>query len=284
MILVTGASGHIGRRAAELLAGSGQALRLLVRDNERAPKLPGAETVCGDYAQPEGLDAAFRGISTALVVSVSGEPGKRAELHRNAFEAAARGGVGHVVYLSLEGSSPQSKYPYSRDHYASEQCLAATGLPHTILRNAFYIDMFLHQFDDDGVIRGPAGQGRGAFVSREDVAQTVAALLRSPRGGIHVVTGPEAITVGEVARRLSVLAGRPLRYVDAPAVTRESETWKNELKRGWFEAIAVGELETTTDAVRRFSGRPPLTAEAYFGAFPDLLEPLASAATRRSAQ
>jgi NAD(P)H dehydrogenase (quinone) len=158
MILLTGASGHIGRRAAELLAASGQALRLMVRASERAPKMPLAENVRGDYGRLESLDAPFRGIATALVISVSGEPGKRAVLHRSAFEAAARAGVGHVVYLSLQSSSPHSKYPWSRDHFVSEQSLAATGLPHTVLRNAFYMDMFLHQFDNDGVIHGPGAR------------------------------------------------------------------------------------------------------------------------------
>ena len=64
------------------------------------------------------------------------------------------------------------------------------------------MDMFLHQFDNDGVIHGPPGQGRGAFVSREDVARTVASVLIAPPGGIQAVTGPESITVGDVARRL----------------------------------------------------------------------------------
>jgi hypothetical protein len=74
------------------------------------------------------------------------------------------------------------------------------------------------------------------------------------------------------------------RYVDAPAILRESESWKNELKSGWFEAIAAGELEHTTDAVRRFTGKQPLTIETYFSAFPALLEPLTAAAMRRQAR
>ena len=175
MVLITGASGRIARRTAELLASNGRALRLMTRTPQRVPELARAEVVYGDFAEPASLDRAFAGVTTALVVSGSAEPGKRALLHRNAFEAAARARVQHVVYLSLEGSSPESKYPYSRDHALSEQYLAASGLPFSVLRNAFYIDMFLDMFNAAGVIRGPAKQGRAAFASREDCARVAAA-------------------------------------------------------------------------------------------------------------
>src|ERR1700690_26423 len=100
-ILITGASGRIARRTAQLLASQGCRLRLMTRHPLRAPTLPGAEIVRGDFAEPPTLQDAFEGIAAALVVSASGEPGQRARLHRNAFEAAARARVGHVVYLSL---------------------------------------------------------------------------------------------------------------------------------------------------------------------------------------
>ena len=137
VILITGASGRVARRVAERLARDGHRLRLMTRSPQLAPKLAGAETVRGDFAEPATLEGAFAGVSAALVVSASGESGERAEQHRNAFQAAARAGVGHVVYLSLQGAAPDSKYPFSRDHYLSEQYLFATGLPSTVLRNAF---------------------------------------------------------------------------------------------------------------------------------------------------
>ncbi|HEX3876366.1 MAG TPA: SDR family oxidoreductase [Bryobacteraceae bacterium] len=281
LILITGASGRIGGRVAELLARDGQRLRLMTRGGERAPKLPGAETVRGDFAEPATLETAFAGASAALVVSVSGKPGERARVHRNAFEAAARARVGHVVYLSMIGAAEDSKYPYSRDHYQSEQYLFATGLPCTVLRDAFYLDMFLEKFDAAGVIRGPAEQGRGAFVSREDVARCAAAVLQQQPGGIYDVTGPEALSVAEIAGRLSALVGRPLRYENESADAardRLSKTeplpWRVDLSAGWFEAIAAGELKRVSDTVLRFTGTAPLTLEAYFQAFPELLHPL----------
>ena len=148
MFLITGASGRVARRVAELLAQRGFGLRLMTRTPQRAPRLEGVEVVRGDFAAPATLDDAFAGVSNALVVSGSGRPGERARLHENAFEAAARACVGHVVYLSLQGASSISRYPFSRDHKLSEQYLAAIGIPYTVLRNAFYLDMFLEKFDN----------------------------------------------------------------------------------------------------------------------------------------
>ena len=280
MLLITGASGRIGRRAAMLLAQQGHNLRLMTRTPQGVPKLAGAEIVRGDFAEPATLDDGFAGVAAALVVSAAGKPGERALLHRNAFQAAARARVGHVVYLSLQGASPSSKYPYSRDHALSEEYLAATGVPHTVLRNAFYGDMFLEAFDVEGVMRGPAGRTGGAFVSREDAARTAAAVLANAPGGTHDVTGPEALDLAEVARRFSALTGRRLCYqpesVEAARARLsqdEPAAWRVDLTVGWFEAIAAGELRQTSDSVLRFTGKEPMRLEEYFTLFPELLQP-----------
>jgi len=283
LILITGASGRIGGRTAGLLSRDGYRLRLMTRQSERLPDVPGAETVRGDYAEPATLGSVFAGVDTALIVSASGEPGKRALHHRNAFEAAAKAKVKHVVYLSMQGAAEDSKYPFSRDHYLSEQFLAATGLKYTVLRDAFYIDMFLTEdkFDSEGVLRGPAGEGRAAFVSREDVAQTTAAALQTQPEGIYDVTGPEAPSVAEVVAKLSALTGRTLRFEDeTPAGMRirltmqNLQPWQIGLSVGWFQAIAAGELARVSDTVRSFTGTSPMGTEEYFGKFPELLRPL----------
>src|ERR1019366_2222895 len=147
--------------------------------------------------------------------------------------------------------------------------------------NAFYLDLFLDMFDTTGVIRGPAKQGKGAFVSREDCARAAAAALTASPGGTYDVTGPEALSIADVARRLSDIVGRELRYEDESVESgREwrsklgEPAWRVELSLGWHEAIAAGELDRTSDTVRRFTGKRPLDIEKYFTAFPDLLRPL----------
>jgi NAD(P)H dehydrogenase (quinone) len=130
--------------------------------------------------------------------------------------------------------------------------------------------------------RSAGRRGRvGAFVSREDVARTAAAVLRNRPTGIHDVTGPEALSVADIAGRLSALVGRQLRYEDESADAArerlsglEPQAWRVDLSVGWFEAIAAGELERTSDTVLHFTGAPPLTLEDYFREFPGLLRAL----------
>src|ERR1019366_5158510 len=148
-----------------------------------------------------------------------------------------------------------------------------------VLRNAFYMDMVLEKFDAGGVVRGPARQGRGAFVSREDVARTAAAVLLKQPGGTYDVTGPEALSVAGIAGRLSPLVGRQLRYEDESADAArerlsklEPLAWRVELSVGWFLAIAAGGRGGSTrtdppfhrngaaDARRLFPGIPGVTA------------------------
>lgn len=282
-ILVTGANGHVGRRIAERLLSQGFGVRLMTRHPAKLVPVPGSEVVQGDYVDPSSLDMAFRGIDRAFIVSGYAAPGARALLHKNAFEAAARAQVEHVLYLSFQGASPSSKFAMSRDHAQSEHYLAATGLSFTAQRDNWYMDLLPSMFNAQGIIRGPANQGEVAFVSREDVAQAVAARLAQPSSTseTYEVTGPEALTLAEVAQRLSALVGRPLRYEEESR--EEAYAWRNQLGApswevdswvGSYEAFAAGELAQTSDAVRKLIGREPFTLEKYFTSFPHLLEPL----------
>lgn len=286
LTLITGVSGHIGRRVADILAEHGQATRLLVRSNaSRAPRLANSEVVVGDYADPDALDRAFAGIRQALIVSVYAEPGRRALLHKNAFDAAARANVAHVVYTSFQGAALDSKFPYSRDHYQSEQYLHASGVPYTLLRDCLYADMAPGFFDGHGVLRGPAGDGAVAWVAREDVARAIAAALANPdgAGSTYDLTGPEAFTLADTAKRLSALCGRALRYenesLDAARDWRGrlgAPAWEVDVWVGTYLAIMAGELSGVSDAVRQLTGREPYRLEAYFAERPELLANLRS--------
>ena len=263
MILVTGATGHVGGRAAELLARRGLPLRLMVRDPRRAPRIE-AEVVTGDYADPPSMDRAFAGVDTLFVVSGEAPPHERARLHANAFAAAQRAAVGHVVYLSLQGSGPDSAYPFACDHWESEQALRRTGLPHTILRNGKYAEQIVGMIGDDGVVRGPADDGPVAWISREDSARMVAAVLADPPGGTVEYAGAEALTLVETMAVLSSVVGRRLSYAEespetvrARSVVRDEPAWRGDLAVGTYLAIARGEYARTSDAFERLVGEPP---------------------------
>ena len=282
MILITGATRHIGRRCAQILADH-LPLRLMARDPSRVEYVPGAEVVRGDYADPGSLDAAFTDVEVALIVSGNAEPMVRARLHANAFEAAARAKVRHLVYLSFEGASSHSKFPYWRDHFASEKALGHSGVSFTALRDNMYMDLLPTMLDEYGILRDPGRGGKAAFVAREDVAQVAAAVLRNPpaSSATYNVTGPEALSLEEAVHRLAAKVGRRLHYV--PETVEEGRAWRSKLASepwevdvwiGSYLAIAAGELEATSDTVERFTGREPLSLDAYFDSRPELLDPL----------
>lgn len=283
MILITGATGHLGSRTAQLIAEEELPVRLMARDPSKAISIPGAPVVQGDYGDPASLDRAFEGIDVALIVSGHAKPLERARLHQNAFEAAARAGLRHLVYLSFQGASPHSAFPFSRDHFATEKALAASGIPFTVLRDNLYMDLLPEMFDEHGILRDPGRGGRAAFVSREDVAQVAAAALRRPppTSATYDVTGPEALGLEETVHKLAARLGRRLHYV--PETLEEGRAWRAKLASepwevdvwvGSYLAIAKGELAHTSDTVQRFTGRPPMSLDAYLDARPDVLGPL----------
>jgi NAD(P)H dehydrogenase (quinone) len=285
MILITGASGHVGRRVAELLSKDELPMRLMAHESMKVPLLPHAEYVIADYVNTDSLDRAMKGIERAFIVSGQTRPGERAKLHRNAFQAAARAGVKHVVYLSFQNASPDSKSPFGCDHYESEQYLAEAGVPFTALRDSIYMDLLSVMPNEQGVIRGPAENGKAAFVSREDVAQVAAVVLKDPQKatGFFNVTGPEAISLGEAAERLAKICHRDICYQNE--TVEEARKWRSQGAEEWevncwvgsYLAIAAGEVEQLSDTVQRLTGREPMTLEAYFNSYYPLVVKLKAA-------
>jgi len=108
----------------------------------------------------------------------AGETPRRVQQHRGFIDAAAAAGVGHVVYTSFFGASPTATFTLARDHWYTEQHLQASGMEYTFLRDNLYADLFPVLAGEDGVLRGPAGQGRVAGVAQDDIAEVTAAILQ----------------------------------------------------------------------------------------------------------
>lgn len=271
MIALTGATGAVGGRVAQMLAD--QPLRLLVRDPARAPQIDDAEVVAFDYAaDPDALAAALDGVDTLFFVS-GAESADRRQQHRHVVDAATRAGVGHVVYTSFAGAAPDATFTLGRDHADTEAALRDSGLRTTLLRDNLYSDLLPFFADDGGAIRGPAGTGRVAAVARADVAAVAAAVLGDPTshaGAAYTLTGPEALTMNEIAERAGAVVGRSLRFVDqtldeayAQRATDFPGTppWQLDAWVSTYTAIADGSLAEVSPDVERLTGRPALTLE-----------------------
>ena len=262
---VTGSTGRLGAKVARRLVARGHEQVLLVRDRSRAPALRGAVVREADYADTQQSRSALQGVGTLFMVSASETP-DRVERHRAFIDAAVAAGVGHLVYVSFQGAAPDATFTLARDHWATEEHLRSAGLSHTILRDSLYADFLPLMVGEDGVIRGPAGQGRAAVVAQDDIADAAVTVLLAP--GNHAsqtydLTGPEALTLDEAARVLSEVTGRPTRYhaetVEEAYASRArygAPDWQVDAWVSTYTAIAAGELATVSDAVPRLTGHP----------------------------
>lgn len=279
MIGLTGATGAVGGQVARALAGS--PLRLLVRDPGRAPMIAGAEVVAFDYAaEPGVLAEALDGVDVLFFVSAA-EAADRRKQHRNVVEAAAAAGISHVVYTSFAGAAPDATFTLGRDHADTEAAIHESGLTATLLRDNLYSDLLPFFADTGGAIRGPAAGGQVAAVARSDVAAVGAELLRDPAAHadqVYTLTGPEALTMSEVAERAGAHLGRPLRFENQTVAQAHDQRaadypgtpqWQLDAWVSTYTAIADGSLAQVTDHVEQLLGRPAATIEqALLGAYP----------------
>jgi len=267
LIAISGATGNIGRGVAHNLVGTDTRLRLIVRDASRAPA--GATDVAeANYGDRAAAEAALRGVDVLFMVSAA-ESADRLDQHRTFIDAAVAAGVQHVIYTSFLGAAPDAEFTLGRDHWATEEHLRGSGMQVTVLRDSFYLDFLPTLAGEDGVIRGPGGNGRVGAVARADVARSAAAVLRDPAahvGATYNLTGPQALTLTEVARIITELTGRTTTYhvetIDEAYASRRhygAPEWQLDAWVSTYTAIASGALDLVTDTVEQLSGTAPLS-------------------------
>jgi uncharacterized protein YbjT (DUF2867 family) len=271
-IAVTGATGAVGGLVTHTLAGSDFRLdlRLLVRDPARAPDIDCDVRAC-DYADEPAALAALTGVDLLFMVSAA-EAADRRRQHRTFIRAAAAAGVRHLVYTSFAGAAADATFTLARDHHDTEAAIRESGMTFTFLRDNFYADLLPWFADRTGTIRGPAGDGRLSAVARADVADAAAAVLRDPgphADATYTLTGPEALTMTEIAARAGAALGRELRFEDQTVAeayasrraTYDAEQWQLDAWVSTYTAIADGSCAEVTDDVRRLTGHPARTLE-----------------------
>lgn len=220
---VTAASGQLGQRVVAALAerAGADSVVAIVRDPARPATLfPKGVTIRqGDYTRPDTLDAAFAGAERVLLIS-SNALGERAAQHRNAIEAAKRAGIRRLAYTSVLHAD-LSRLALAEEHRQTEALIAASGLPHTLLRNGWYTENYAASIPpalQHGAFIGAAKDGRIASAARADYALAAAIALLNDEGKqvIHELAGDESYTLTEFAGEISRQAGRAVPFVDMP--------------------------------------------------------------------
>ena len=249
-ILVTGATGQLGRLVVDDLIARGvepSAIRAGARDVARAADLAdrGVQVVALDYDAPETVAAAVDGVDRLLLIS-SSEVGKRAVQHQAVIDAARAAGVAKLVYTSASKATT-SDLVLAPEHKATEEAIAASGIPAVILRNNWYTENYVPDVaraKDTGVIAASVGEGRVASASRIDYAEAAAVALTEDEhiGRVYELGGDVAWSFDELAAAASEVTGREVRYT--PLTTAEHAV---ALEAAGLDAGTVG-FVTTLDA------------------------------------
>jgi len=270
MILVTGGTGMVGGDIVRLLSQQGVAARALVRNPQKAPKLPGITWVTGDLSKPETLPAALDGADTLFLVSSIGED--TVALQHNGIVAARDAGIKHIVKLSAFGASDHSKAPICLWHYQIEQEMKESGMDWTILRPHHFMQNLLTQTQyivNDGVVYSASGDGKIPYIDARDIAAVAVVTLTQPghRGKTYVITGSEALSYREATEIISKTIGKPLRFIDESSDDARARRKREGYPPAIIEsAVAIGAYQraggktvTITNVVADLTGRPPRT-------------------------
>lgn len=278
-LFVTGASGNLGRlvldfllekHAGTIIAGTRTPEKLADYANR------GVMVRHADFDQPESLAQAFAGVDRLLLISTDavGVPGLRIQQHINAVRAADAAGVKHVVYTSLMNpvGSPVLLAP---DHEATEQALAASRMGYTILRENLYTETLLGslaQAVQMGKLFNAIGDGKAAFITREDCARAAAAALMSDYEGRRTldITGPDALSPSELVSIASEITGQTIEYVPLPADVMTQNLVNVGLPEpiaalivSFDMAVAQGLMANVSSAVEDLTGQKPTSAADF---------------------
>jgi len=278
MILVTGATGHLGGAVIDFLLKKSHRVKVaaLVRDKNKAEELSkkGVELRDGDYTNYSSLVEAFKGVEKLGFVS-SSELENRVQQHTNVVNAAKEAGVKHIYYTSGVRASVNSKFIPSHDHAKTEEAIKASGLTYTIFRNTFYMDElpgFLANPLKTGKWVFPTNGAKANYASRIDMAEALANAIYD--GGhenkVYEITSDKAYTDYEIAEIVSKVTGKELKYTDVPLSKFIEGLKKASLPEATITmiksvsgAIRDGELDIVDDSLEKLLGRKPQSMEDF---------------------
>lgn len=288
MIVVTGATGHVGGLLAQELAQRDAEFRMAVTSAERAPEVR-AEVVVASYDDADSLDRALRPGDRVFMVSMFMSAERRLPLHRAFVDAAIRNRVGHVVYLSFTGAGADASFTHGRTHGETERMLSESGLSWAAVRNGMYADDIPSWFDGQGRITGPGGDGKLSFSYRPELAEALAILLLDDTHDsqhLVTVTGSESVSLAEFARIASDVTGDDYRYepqTDEDWVASRRELgrpdWSIEAGISYYRGVRLGEADVVGDDYRRLTGKTPIAVAGHIDRMRDEM-PLARRGSR----
>lgn len=278
-LFISGAAGKLGRRVVELLLERGYDGRIIA--GTRTPdavSFPGVETRLADFNDLAGMVKTLDGVDRMLLISLDVLGANRTRLQTQAVAAAKQAGVKHIIYTSMVNPEQPSDVPFAPEHHGTEQAVIASGIPYTILRNMWYAENLLGSLAPalaTGKLYTAAGEGRQAYVSREDCARAAAgALIAGGPSRILDVTGDKALTTREIARAATAVTGKPIEVVDVSEEQLAAGARAAGVPDFAIDTFIVpfdrntrnGKADVASDTVEQLWGSKPQSVEAFLTA------------------
>ncbi|MEM7281269.1 MAG: SDR family oxidoreductase [Pseudomonadota bacterium] len=275
MLLITGATGKVGRAAGKALSESGIPFRVLVRDPQRL-SLPPSESIqvaVGDLSSPKTLETALEGVNCALLVTGNSESQEVQE--RNFIDAAASCGVSRVVKISSMEASPTTTAVLPKLHYDIEQHTKASGMAWTFLQPNFFMQnllMYAEPIGKAGVFALPFGNAKAALIDVKDIGAVCAKVLQEEGhdNATYQLTGSTLQSFHDVAACFSDCLGKEVKYIPQSAEEFRGvlsnfihSTWHLDALCELFAQIEAGALENTTDHVKQLLGHSPRSLKDF---------------------
>lgn len=280
MILVTGASGHLGQSIIEKLLpqlpeGENLAVGTRTPDKLKRLKDQGVEVREADYNNKNSLIAAFRGVSKVLLISGHAPNDERIKQHKNAISAAVLAGTKHLCYTSFTHPAPESRFLFAEVHYKTEELLKNSGLTYTIFRNAWYADLLVEgitQMLKSGKFEAAAGEGRINSIPRSEIAAVIAKVLASPGYGNSTfeLTGPDTFTYEEATNWISEAYQKEVKYIDVNT-EQIRKLYGGDTSFGFemqgilssYEAMQANEYDYVSDDFEKIMERKPMSVKEF---------------------
>ena len=274
MILITGATGHLGTAVIEQLLKkmSADKIAAFVRDVGKASELKekGVDIRVGNYDDTDSLDKAMQSVEKVLLIS-GGDAGNGLEQHRNVVNAARKAGVKCIAYTSRNLKDQNTLVnDLMKRHFKTEDCIKQSGLNYVIFRNALYMDTIPQFVGGEKVfetgINLPAGDGRVAYALRSEMGEAMANVLAEDdcSNKIYQFTGNKQYSFGDVAAALTELSGREVNYTNVEKSTFETNMKQHgtpesvvEKVVGFITDIKNGQEEEVTSGLETLLGRKP---------------------------
>ncbi|AYO47909.1 SDR family oxidoreductase [Streptococcus mutans] len=270
MIGITGVTGKLGSKVAQLISEQGISARHLARNPQRAALYDNAELVQAAFENSLETVEALKGIDVLLMVSASESP-NRLQQHFAFLDAAHEAGVKHIVYTSFYNAATEATFTLARDHAKTEKYIKERGFTYTFLRDNFYLDFFLDLCLNNGEIRGPAGNGKVSAVARQDVSEVATTILAKPdkwKNQLLNMTGPADLSMADIVHFVSEQKGEIIPYIDesieeayASRKAWPAQDWEYDAWVSTYTAIKEGKQAGVSSDIERVLGRPATSLE-----------------------